>query len=188
MKTNIILKSIVLVTAFFTFLLSPFTSATAQTQWRTIEDAATTQIGSRFYLVDFYTDWCGYCKKMDRQTFTDPTVAKIMNTYYYPVKFNAEGNETVTWNGRVYPPATQGRNKVHVFTQATLGQRIGFPSFAIFRADGTLLTVVPGFYPPREFAVILWYFASGDNAKYPYEKYMQIFDKEIYPVMEKALK
>jgi thioredoxin-related protein len=125
---------------------------------------------------------------MDRQTFTDPTVAKIMNTYYYPVKFNAEGNETVTWNGRVYPPATQGRNKVHVFTQATLGQRIGFPSFAIFRADGTLLTVVPGFYPPKEFAVILWYFASGDNAKYPYDKYMQIFDKEIYPVMEKALK
>ena len=150
-------------------------TAAAQVNWHTIADASKAKIGSRLYIVD-------------RQTFTDPTVAKIMNTYYYPVKFNAEGNETVTWNGRVYPPATQGRNKVHVFTQATLGQRIGFPSFAIFRADGTLLTVVPGFYPPREFAVILWYFASGDNAKYSYDKYMQIFDKEIYPVMEKALK
>ena len=163
-------------------------TAAAQVNWHTIADASKAKIGSRLYIVDFYTNWCGYCKKMDRQTFTDPTVAKIMNTYYYPVKFNAEGNETVTWNGRVYPPATQGRNKVHVFTQATLGQRIGFPSFAIFRADGTLLTVIPGFYPPKEFTAILWYFASGDNAKYPYDKYMQIFDKEIYPVMEKALK
>ena len=187
MKQNVLLKSIILVAVFFTFHLSPFTLQ-AQVNWHTISDAAQAKIGSRLYIVDFYTDWCGYCKKMDRQTFTDPTVAKIMNTYYYPVKFNAEGGETVRWNGRVYPPAAEGRNKVHVFAQSTLGSRIGFPSFAIFRADGTLLTVIPGFYPPKDFTAVLWYFASGDNAKYSYDKYMQIFDKEIRPEMEKALK
>ena len=115
-------------------------------------------------------------------------MAAILNKYYYPVKFNAEGSETVRWNGRVYPPAASGQNKVHVFAQATLGQRIGFPSFAIFRANGTLVTVIPGFYPAKEFSAILWYFASGDNTKYSYDNYIKIFDKEIRPEMEKALK
>ena len=163
-------------------------TAAAQVNWHTISDASQAKIGSRFYIVDFYTNWCGYCKKMDRQTFTDPTVAAILNKYYYPVKFNAEGSETVRWNGRVYPPAASGQNKVHVFAQATLGQRIGFPSFAIFRANGTLVTVIPGFYPAKEFSAILWYFASGDNTKYSYDNYIKIFDKEIRPEMEKALK
>ena len=77
---------------------------------------------------------------------------------------------------------------MHVFAQATLGQNIGFPSFAIFRADGTLITVIPGYYPPKDFIPILWYFASGDNAKYSFDNYMKIFNKEIRPQMEKVLK
>ncbi len=181
MKTNIILKSIVLVTAFFTFLLSPFTSATAQTQWRTIEDAATTQIGSRFYLVDFYTAWCGYCKKMDRETFSDPTVAKILNRYFYPVKFNAESKKEFTWFGKKYKA---GGGRVHEFARGVKG----YPTTVLYRADGSLFQSIPGFASAKEYTVILWYFASGDYQRYPFDRYQQIFDKEIRPAMEKELK
>ena len=81
----------------FPLLLAALFSGTMQAQnieWKTIEQAAKTDSKSntKLYFVDFYTSWCGWCKKMDRETFTNPIVAKILNTYYIPVKFDAEGN------------------------------------------------------------------------------------------------
>lgn len=158
-------------------------AASAQVKWHSIEEGAAANIGTKLYLVDFYTSWCGYCKKMDRETFSDPTVAKILNRYYYPVKFNAEGNNTFTWHGTTYRPATNGRNRAHEFAKGVRG----YPTFGIYRADGSLLQAVPGYYPAKDFVIVLWYFASGDYTRYTYERYLQIFDKEIRPTMEKAL-
>ena len=157
---------------------------TAQVQWHTIEEASQANIGSKMYFIDFYTDWCGYCKKMDRETFSDPLVAKILNRYFYPVKFNAEGNNTVTWNGKTYRPSTGGRNKTHEFARGLQG----YPTFVLYRSDGTPLQSIPGFSKASEFVVILWYFASGDCDKYPFDRYRKIFDRDIRPTMEKELK
>ncbi|MBR1798539.1 MAG: thioredoxin family protein [Bacteroidales bacterium] len=140
------------------------------------------------YLVDFYTSWCGYCKKMDRQTFTDPVVSAIVNAYYYPVKFNAESEPVFSWNGVQYQMTTGGSRGVHQFAQAILGRQMGFPSFAIFRPDRSLIQVIPGYYPPADFARLLWYFASGDYERYAYGEYVKIFDTRIRPEMMKQLK
>ena len=156
----------------------------AQVKWHTIEEAGKARIGERLYMVDFYTSWCGYCKKMDRETFSDPTVAQILNRYYYPVKFNAEGSNTFSWHGQTYAPGSGG-SRVHSFAKGVKG----YPSFVLFRADGTTLQVIPGYYPPEAFTVILWYFASGDYQRYPdFNRYQQLFDKDIRPAMERQLK
>lgn len=168
----------------FSFQLSNLNSAQAQVKWHTIEEAASAKIGERLYFVDFYTHWCGYCKKMDRETFTDPTVVKILNKYCYPVKFNAEGDNTFTWAGKTYRPATgNSRMRTHEFARGLQG----YPTFSFFNADGTLLQSIPGFVPAADFIVILWYIVNGDYERYPYERYRQMFDKEIRPQMKKAL-
>ena len=176
-------KCLVIGVIFFAFYLSPFT-VNAQPKWHTLAEANEARIGDRLYFVDFYTTWCGYCKKMDRQTFTDPTVTKILNTYYYPVKFDAESRTPVEWFGRTYNPSRGGRSAAHEFAAGVRG----YPTFVLYRADGRMLQSIPGFYSARDFVVILWYFASGDCDKYPFDRYQQIFDKEIRPTMEKALK
>ena len=176
-------KCLVFSVVLFTLHFAPITLH-AQVQWHTIDEAANTKIGTRLYFVDFYTSWCGYCKKMDRETFSDPTVAKLLNRYYYPVKFNAEGADTVRWYGKTYRPVAHGRNRQHEFARGLQG----YPSFVLFRADGTPLQAIPGFYSARDFTMVLWYFASGDCNKYPFERYQMIFDKEIRPEMLKQLK
>jgi thioredoxin-related protein len=176
---NLARVSLILLSSFFIL----HSTASAQVKWHSIDEAANAKIGTRIYLVDFYTDWCGYCKKMDRETFSDATVAKIINKYFYPVKFNAEGNSTFNWFGQTYTP-NSGRRRAHSFARGLQG----YPTTVLYLADGKPLQAVPGFYSAQDFVIILWYFASGDYKKYPYGRYQRIFDKEIRPVMEKELK
>ena len=77
-----------------------------------------------------------------------------------------------------------GRGRAHEFARGIQG----YPTAALYRADGTPFQSIPGYIPAKEFIVILWYFASGDYERYPYDRYAKIFDKEIRPVMEKELK
>ena len=163
-----------------------------QVEWKTIEQAAKTDTKSnaKLYFVDFYTSWCGWCKKMDRETFSNPVVAKILNAYYIPVKFDAEGGSEFTWRGTKYsnmatPPGS--RPSTHSFAKAILGTQMGFPSFAVFNSDQSKITIIQGYQSANDFIVMLWYFASGDNKRYPFDKYQKIFDKEIRPTMNQKL-
>lgn len=170
-------------------LLGVFATAAAQQiNWTHIEKLP--QNNNKLYIVDFYTSWCGYCKKMDRETFTNPTVVKIINKYYTPVKFDAEGNSTFMWHGVKYTPTPTppgSRPSVHMFAKSVLGKQIGFPSFGFFKSDQSPLTIVQGYQTANDFIMILWYFASGDNQKYSFERYRAIFDKEIRPEMNRIL-
>lgn len=163
----------------------------AQIGWTTINNAVSIDNSKshKLYFVDFYTTWCGWCKKMDSDTFKDPTVAKIMNNYFIPIKFDAEGTTSFSWNGTPYTGKgkVNGRAQTHTFANAILGQKMGFPSFAIFDAKQNFITVIPGYVKADEFAKILWYFASNDYTKYSWQQYDKIFISDIKPAMEKKL-
>lgn len=158
--------------------------------WTPIEQAAAANPAQeKFYLIDFSTSWCGWCKKMDNTTFTDPVVIAILNKYFIPIKFNAEGSDSVVWGGSEYAakPAANGRPVTHPFTRAMLGKQIGYPSFAIFYGDQRLLTILQGYESAYDFSMVLWYIVSGDNMRYAFEKYQQIFDQQIKPGMMEKL-
>ncbi|MDY5969001.1 MAG: DUF255 domain-containing protein [Bacteroidales bacterium] len=160
-----------------------------QVGWVPIIEASQRQERQKLYFVDFSTSWCGWCRKMDNTTFQDPVVAAILNQYYIPVKFNAEGDDAFSWGGTSYSggKATNGRPVTHSFTRAVLGQKIGYPSFAIFGQKQNLLTILQGYQNAYDFSMALWYIASGDNTRYTFEKYQQIFDQQIKPDMMKKL-
>ncbi len=91
----------------------------------------------RMVMVDVYTPWCGPCKMMNNSTFKDPELVNYIGKNFYAVKFNAEGPDPITFNGKEYAnpkfrtdiPKNR-RNQMHQFT-GTLGVR-GYPTIVIF--------------------------------------------------------
>lgn len=160
-------------------------------QWTTIESASQLKENKKMYFVDFYTTWCGWCKRMDKDVFSDSTIIKIMNKYYVPVKFNAEGTSEFTWKGTKYTGTEVPRGVrpvLHSFSKAMLGKRMGFPSFVIYDKSQATIMLLEGYQPVEDLTIVLWYYASGDNKKYSFEKYKTIFEKDIRPVMNASLK
>ncbi|APG60878.1 thioredoxin family protein [Christiangramia salexigens] len=66
-------------------------------------------------VVYFYTDWCVYCKKMDRHAFKDPEIVNELNKDFYAVKMNAETTEAIEFDGQVFvnKQAENKRNGIH---------------------------------------------------------------------------
>ncbi len=99
-------------------------------------------------IVDFYTDWCHWCKVMDDKTFGNDEINKKLKDRFVTVRLAAENaNESATFKGQTYSNVELTR----VFGVT------GFPSLAFLNPDGEVITVVPGYVPPETFTHILDY-------------------------------
>jgi thioredoxin-related protein len=139
-------------------------TSTAKIKWLDIEEAAAlNKKKPKKIFIDTYTDWCGWCKKMDQTTFVNPVIVEYMNQNYYAVKFNAERKDTVNFNGKQYiNPNPAGTRSSHQLAQELLAGRMSYPSFVILDETLTKVTTVPGYRKAPEFETILHYF--GENA------------------------
>ncbi len=120
-------------------------------------------------IVDFYTDWCHWCKVLDEKTFRDAAVAKKLAEDYVTVRIDAEdGSKTVTYKGQSFTNIE--------LTRAF--QVSGFPSLGFFDATGEAITIVPGFVPPETFINILGYI-EGEcyKKKISFEDYLKKKDE-----------
>ena len=98
-------------------------------KWMTYEEAAEKQkTAPRPIIMDFYTDWCGWCKQMIKTTYSDPNLASYINTYFYPVKFDAEGKDTVEYLGKKYFPTSAAPRTVHPLAAKLLQNKLMYPT------------------------------------------------------------
>src|SRR5688572_33238081 len=94
-------------------------------KWITFEEAIKkSKTEKRAIFVDVYTDWCGWCKVMDKNTFSDPQVAKILNDKFYAVKFDAEQREDVVFNGHTFKFVPSGNKGYHELAAALLNNQL----------------------------------------------------------------
>ena len=85
------------------FTLVSIASIAQQINWVTFEEALKLQKKKpKKIMMDVYTNWCGPCKMLDKNTFSNPDVIAYVNKHYYAVKFNAEGNSTETYDGKTF--------------------------------------------------------------------------------------
>lgn len=115
--TRIILISALLSIFFSSRILAQASEAVNWLTFGQLEQALEEEPKKVF--IDFYTDWCTYCRKMDKVVFTKPEVIQLLNEEYYAVRFNAETDAIVPFGGSEFinDQVTQSRNPLHQITQ-----------------------------------------------------------------------
>ncbi|MBT8178536.1 MAG: DUF255 domain-containing protein [Eudoraea sp.] len=135
-----------------------------EVQWMTWEEAtnlATTEENPKKIFVDVYTDWCGWCKKMDKDTFQNAEVAAYMSKNFYMVKLDGEGKEPITYKGKTFKFVPSGKKGYHQLALALLQGRLSYPTVVFLDENLNMLSPVPGYQKPKPFLNIARYF--GDN-------------------------
>lgn len=121
-------------------------SSSKDLAWHSIEDIPSlAKAEKKGYFIDVYTDWCGWCKKMDKITFSDPLVKKAMANKYHVIKFNAEQKTAVNFNGKTYEFQGQGRNGVNLLAVELLQGELSFPSYVFLDEQFNIKKVARGF-------------------------------------------
>jgi len=144
-------------------LLAPMAGFTLygqeKVQWYSIEEAFQLSASEpRILVIDVYTDWCGWCKRMDAATFSDPEVAASLNKYFYPVKLNAEGKEDIVLGDKTYKFVDNGRRGYHELAAIVTKGRLSYPTISYVDERGRVLNAAPGYKGPDQFKVYLDYY------------------------------
>ena len=130
-------------------------AAAQEINWMSMEAALAKQKEvPKKIMVDMYTTWCGPCRMLDKNTFSNKKLAAYVNANYYAVKFNAEGNAVVNFNGQKlnnpnYDPAkARRRNSQHQLAQF-FGIR-SYPTIMFLGEKGEFLAPISGYRTPGQ--------------------------------------
>jgi thioredoxin-related protein len=162
---------------------APKSVEVGKVNWMTLEQAMEkNKTEKRKIYVDVYTDWCGWCKKMDSTSFVHPAVAKYLNEHYWPVKFNAEQQQDITFNGKVYHFRRNGARGVHELAIEWLNNRLSFPSSVFLDENQHTIQALSTYLDASKLEAIINYFGTDSHKKTPWEVYERNFVKR--PTLE----
>lgn len=125
---------------------STSTNEDKKINWMSIEEVEKlSKENPRKIFVDVYTDWCGWCKRMDATTFSDEEVIDYVNKNYYAVKLNAESQDNISLKGI----NTTGTELARSFRVSS------YPTIVFIDETFHNVTPVPGYRKAKEFHDIL---------------------------------
>ena len=144
--------------------------------WMTFEEAVKlNETAPKKIFIDVFTDWCGWCKRMDQTTFIDKDVVEYMNENYYAVKLDAEMSDTIVFAGYTFvnEGSRNGRKGTHQLAATLLQGNMSYPSYVFMNEENQLLTVAPGYMEPKDFMPILKYIGSDAYLNQTFKEYIK---------------
>ncbi|MEZ4949291.1 MAG: DUF255 domain-containing protein [Saprospiraceae bacterium] len=121
--------------------------------------------------VDCYTDWCGWCKRMDQTTFTDKAIVEYMNKNFYAVKFDAEQPEDIKWRNTTFQYVNAGRRGVHQLAYSLLDGKLSYPSFVYLNEKFDRISISKGYKTPEALTMELQWVAGEHYKKTSFSEF-----------------
>jgi len=141
-------------------------------KWYSIEEAlALTAKEPRILVIDVYTDWCGWCKRMDAATFSNKEIAATLNRDFYPVKLNAEGKDSIVIGDKSFKFVDNGRRGYHELAAIVTKGRLSYPTISVVDERGRVLNAYPGYKDADQFKLFLAYFNEDAYLDKTWEEY-----------------
>ena len=131
--------------------------------WRSFDDGlAEAKKTNKKILVDVYTDWCGWCKRMDSQTYADMEVARYLTNRYVVIKLNAESSRKLSYKGKQY-------SERELSTAFGIS---GYPATLFMKPDGEAITMYPGFADAKRFLDVASFIAEDHYLTKKFDEYV----------------
>jgi thioredoxin-related protein len=145
-------------------------------KWMTFEQAIEkSKTEKRKIFIDVYTDWCGWCKVMDKNTFSEPAVAKILNENFYPVKFDAEQTEDVIFSGTTFKFVPSGNKGYHQLAAALLNNQLSYPTVVFLDEEFRMIQPLAGYQKAPEFHKIIQFIGQDHYKKTKWDEWQSIY-------------
>jgi thioredoxin-related protein len=158
------------------FVKKPAPAAESGIKWMSWDQMMEAQKKQhRKVVVDVYTSWCGWCKKMESSTFTDKQIANYVNENFYAVKFDAETKEAIQFKGKQYQFVPQGVNGYNELAGQMLNNQMAYPTTVYFDENMEEIFPVPGFEDIKMFETVLNFVASNSYKTEKYDQYEKTF-------------
>ncbi len=127
-------------------------------------------------LVDLYTDWCGWCRVMDRTTYSNEKVVAYINQHYYAVKFNAESKDSVVFNNKKFGYNNGYRtNEVALYLSFN---KLEYPNTIFLSSIDARPAPLSGYMKPKEMEAPLKYFAERKSEQETFVDFNRKLKKE----------
>ena len=166
---------IIIVVVFISVAFKPFKKD--KVQWLTVAELQVMYSKNpKPVLVDLYTSWCGWCKVMDKETYSNENVANYINENYYAVKLDAEQKETLEWNGKKYN--YDKRNKVNQLAVYLTGGQLSFPTTIFITDLNKAPAPLAGYLKVREIEAPLKYYGGGAYKTQNFEMFYKTFSSK----------
>lgn len=145
-------------------------------EWLSWEQAVEKmKVQPRKIMVDVYTDWCGWCKRMDATTMVDPTIVQMLGEKYYAVKMDGEYKKDIVFMGRTYKFVPGGRSGYHELPAELMSGKMSYPTLVFLDEEYSIIQPVPGYQQANQLEVILAYFGGDFYKNTAWDKFTQSY-------------